>query len=331
MLRQVSKQVLEDIDTYCEKTYDDGNRNHLGASLIAHDCERYLWYVFRWCFHKVFSGRQQRLFNRGHREEARFIEWLEGCGFEVFSHDFENNVLYHVPATNDYILESKIEHVEYNLGDIVDGCVNVSNLNNHIEMAKASGLKIPQFRISGVNGHLGGSLDGKIRFPKRYGIEELCLTEFKTNGTGSGFTNLKKNGMPVEKPQHYGQTSLYGYKMGLNYCLYLNINKNDDDIHCELVKLDHDLGQRLELKAEKIIYSEKAPNRLSESPTYFKCTYCDMKDICHNGMLSEKNCRSCCQAVPIHEAQWGCKVYNEIIPIDVIKIGCENWQDINHV
>lgn len=60
----------------------------LGASQIGRECERELWYSFRWCGTGAkFDGRMKRLFNRGHREEAVFIEELRGIGCDVRSHD----------------------------------------------------------------------------------------------------------------------------------------------------------------------------------------------------------------------------------------------------
>lgn len=51
------------------KAYEDeaesGHRPHLGASLIGHHCERYLWLVFRWAKAKKFAGRMYRLFGTG--------------------------------------------------------------------------------------------------------------------------------------------------------------------------------------------------------------------------------------------------------------------------
>src|SRR6185436_20097818 len=43
-----------------------------------------------------------------------------------------------------------------------------------------------QFRISGANGHYGGSLDGMCKAPSRYQLSEdlVLLNEFKTNATG---------------------------------------------------------------------------------------------------------------------------------------------------
>lgn len=79
----VAAAILGAIDAYCVSAYDDGHRSHLGASVIGHPCERHLWYHFRWTTREPFTGRQLRLFNRGHREEARFVEWLRGIGFNV--------------------------------------------------------------------------------------------------------------------------------------------------------------------------------------------------------------------------------------------------------
>lgn len=57
----------------------------LGASQIGEECERRLWYSFRWCNPPGSEpdGRMKRLFNRGHREEAVFTEELRGIGCDV--------------------------------------------------------------------------------------------------------------------------------------------------------------------------------------------------------------------------------------------------------
>lgn len=62
-------------------------RGHLGASLIGRECGRELWLSFRWATKPTFDGRMQRLFNRGHLEEARFVAILESIGCEVWQHD----------------------------------------------------------------------------------------------------------------------------------------------------------------------------------------------------------------------------------------------------
>ena len=66
-----------------EADADDGNRPHLGASLIGHACERYLWMTFHWVDSKKFPGRMLRLFETGSLAEARFVANLKRIGVEV--------------------------------------------------------------------------------------------------------------------------------------------------------------------------------------------------------------------------------------------------------
>lgn len=275
--KALADRIKSDIDAYCQKAYDDGPRTHLGASLIGHECSRYLWYTFRWFHHEVYSGRMYRLFNRGHREEDRFIEWLRGVGFEVFDRDQDGN----------------------------------------------------QFRITELEKHFGGSMDCQLILPEHYQISEtIVLGEFKTSGTGSKFTNLLKNGVKLEKPQHFNQMSMYGYKKNLRYGLYLCINKNDDDLHVEIVPLDWQLGADLVRKAEMIITARTAPNRIAKSATYLACKMCDMKGVCWENAPVAHNCRSCENATPVANGEWYCAQFQANVPKDYIKSGCDRWRQL---
>lgn len=56
----------------------------LGASILGHECDRFLWYSFRWAIEpEDFDGRMLRLFETGHREEARMIADLQAAGVEI--------------------------------------------------------------------------------------------------------------------------------------------------------------------------------------------------------------------------------------------------------
>lgn len=58
-------------------------RGYLGASVIGHACDRYLWLSFRWAGAEAFDGRMLRLFDQGHRAEARFVDDLRMIGAKV--------------------------------------------------------------------------------------------------------------------------------------------------------------------------------------------------------------------------------------------------------
>lgn len=58
----------------------DQPRNHMGASLLGHHCDRYLWISFRWAMRERFHGRILRLFRRGRLEEATAVDDLRRVG-----------------------------------------------------------------------------------------------------------------------------------------------------------------------------------------------------------------------------------------------------------
>lgn len=282
----LASQIITDINDHTARLYDDGHRNHLGASMIGDDCPRKLWYNFRWCLTPTYinakgenhKGRMMRLFNRGHKEEIRFVEWLRGMGFEVEEFD-----LSHGPTDPR------------------------------------------QFRIKDCNGHYGGSLDGMVKLPAKYGDLPKMLLEFKTSSE-KYFDKLKDEGVKLAKPTHYAQMCSYGERYMLEYALYMCVNKNTDEIYVEIVKLDWAVSQAMTAKAGQIINSPVPPPKLSENSAYFQCKFCDFAGICHGNVPYEKSCRSCANAMPGENGTWVCKVFGTI-PDEFIAKGCDQWQE----
>ena len=277
--KELAAIMLQDIDAYAQQAYNDGFRKHLGASLVGDECSRKTWYSFHWMVAPNPSGRMQRLFQRGHLEERRFIEYLKAIGFEVWDRDTDTG---------------------------------------------------KQFRVARVSGHFGGSLDSILRPPARFALPDgvLFLGEYKTKGTGSGFEKLKRDGIMLTNQQHYDQMCTYGYNYNYQYAMYFSVNKNDDDLHIEIVPLSVKRAQEIEAKATFIIQSEKPPPRIAMSETHWKCKSCEFVGVCHRNATPAKNCRSCIYSRPIQDAQWSCLGYNVVLADDVIKAGCNNWTPI---
>ena len=70
-----------------ENEADTGHRPHLGASIIGHHCERFLWLTFHWAKEKKFDGRMYRLFQRGKLEEKVICQDLRRIGCDVHEDD----------------------------------------------------------------------------------------------------------------------------------------------------------------------------------------------------------------------------------------------------
>ena len=80
---ETSKTVQAIYNYHKELGDSEPERGYLGASIIGHECERYLWYTFRNCIKRNFEGRLYRLFETGDLAEFRFVKELKGIGCEV--------------------------------------------------------------------------------------------------------------------------------------------------------------------------------------------------------------------------------------------------------
>lgn len=62
-------------------------RPHLGASVLGYRCERRVQFTFRWAYRESFPARILRLFKRGEREEAVFVDLLRDAHILVWETD----------------------------------------------------------------------------------------------------------------------------------------------------------------------------------------------------------------------------------------------------
>jgi len=300
LYRSYLQQVLPNIgDAY--RTDEDGHRSHLGASLLGQECARAVWYNFHWAVKSNFEGRIIRLFNRGHLEEGRFIALLLMIGCQVYQQDEEGK----------------------------------------------------QFRISFAEGHAGGSGDGvALMLPDLpEGTPALC--EFKTHSEKSFIElagPLKEWRAYLEDPtrnpflgkgvrearfEHYVQMQLYMKEMGLAVALYVAINKNTDDLYAELVPLNSTVADQYLTRGETLVWQKEPPEKINKSPGFFKCRFCDYKQVCHQKAAPDKNCRTCRYSTPGMEANWFCtlpeqgKQSTKIILKELQLTGCSHYELAN--
>lgn len=187
-----------------------------------------------------------------------------------------------------------------------------------------------QVTVSAVGGHFGGSIDNTGFLPPKFQISKRIGFEFKTANI-KNFAATKKKGVKLGKPDHWAQMCVYGFLANIEYFLYVVVNKDNDELYFELVKIDMSYGQHMVDKAAVIISAKIPPIKISERPEYFGCKWCKFTDICHHGEVVEKNCRSCKYAVPGQDKTWICTFNNgqHIIPDEIIVIGCSNHKSIN--
>lgn len=322
MTVHAADEILALIDAQITATQEDGFRRHLGASSIGDECSRALWYTFRWATRARHKASLVRLFNRGHREEERFIGYLKSIGVDVRAHS--QRLCYHDGSDSYVLFDWDVEFPP----DVDD----VSDDDAHIHRAATRGVKAEQWRIKDVEGHFGGSMDSilyNVPGVDRFGLtpRDPVLGEYKTHGQKS-FDELVSKGLAAAKPAHYQQMQVYMGKRGIKLGLYMAVNKNTDEIKCFWIEAAPMICAGLIGKARDVINSPLPPMRINSSPSWFKCRFCDHRGVCHMGEPMEKTCRSCAFSKPIEGREWYCAKWQSVIPYEHTKAGCAEHSSI---
>ncbi|QKC99207.1 oxidoreductase [Mesorhizobium sp. NZP2298] len=179
-----------------------------------------------------------------------------------------------------------------------------------------------QDRIRLVHGFVRGKCDGKaIGIPEAPKTEHLC--EFKSSND-KGFKEIIKKGCKVAKPLHFAQCQIGMHAFGLSRCLYYVTNKNDDARYTERLEYDVEYCLRQLARAERIVFSDEPPSRISEDPEFFGCMFCRHKDVCHEGIMPRVTCRSCLHSQPEQggDCHWSCARFSKPLGIDEQKAAC---------
>ena len=123
----------------------DRDRPHLGASLLGHDCLRYLFYSFRWQTDAP-DGRLARLFQTGHREEVRMIAELRAIGVDVHDRD---------PATGEqYRFMTLGGHIAGSCDGIIEGGLPEAPKARHVlELKTSNARQFATLQRQGVLAH----------------------------------------------------------------------------------------------------------------------------------------------------------------------------------
>lgn len=177
-----------------------------------------------------------------------------------------------------------------------------------------------QFTFTAFGGHFGCSLDGAAQ-----GIPESSkwhVTEFKTANDKS-FKKTAKAGVESDKPVHYAQMQIGMHLSGMERALYIVVNKNDDDMYGERIEYKLKVATSLLDRAERIIFAEEPPERISDNPAWWECKFCPAHDLCHGRGVAEVNCRTCAHSTPMRDGTWHCARHEFTIDAETQRKGCE--------
>lgn len=180
-----------------------------------------------------------------------------------------------------------------------------------------------QFRIQDYRGHAGGGIDAVVRgIPEMPGVP--VLGEFKTHNLKS-FLELEDKGVRAAKFEHFVQMNVYMRKLNLSHSLYVAVNKNTDDLYAEIVERDDAVADRYIDRFKEIIEAETIPRRISESPAFWKCKFCDFSSVCFKKSKPLANCRTCAHSKIADNGEWHCSKFQKTLSKVEQMAGCSGY------
>ncbi|UPT53096.1 exonuclease [Synechococcus phage Yong-M3-232] len=183
-----------------------------------------------------------------------------------------------------------------------------------------------QFRFEDFGGHFSGSCDGAVlgilQAPKTWHILEI-----KASAKHDDLDKAKKKvgdkaALADWNPTYYAQAALYMHYAGLDrhylVCVspgarkWTSVRTEADPVHAEVLRA----------KAERIIFTDQAPNRIG-GPDSFTCRWCDFHALCHGSEVrAERNCRTCLHSTPERDGTWRCEKFGHTLSKDDQVAGC---------
>lgn len=154
-----------------------------------------------------------------------------------------------------------------------------------LAMLKAAGYEVfyeengSQFGFT--DEEVAGNADGVIMLNNVPHLLEIKSANDKR------FQEMVRDGVERSNPIYFTQMQVYMKYLELDQALYFVVNKNNCDIHMEIVKYEKIKADYAINRGKEIVRSEKEPERKYQSKAFFKCKFCDYRQECWNNGTSE--------------------------------------------
>lgn len=262
-------------------------RLHLGASEIGKECERQIWYGFRWIKEQDFPGQLLRLFDTGKLEENRFISDLGSIGVEVRPFDLKTG--------RQYRMDMFGGHFGGSLDGLVLGIVEAPKTWHGLEMKTHNDKSFKSLCDKGV----------KIAKPEHF-------TQMNTYMGMSHETPLE--GIPPLTRFFYlavnkNNDELYAERVYYDPAAYLaTVEKARRIVFSDApparISMEHDFWQ-----CRFCNYKTNCHGKNKEGLPVFE--------------QPNKNCRTCIHSTAHGDGTWRCEKWNKVLGVNEQKAGCE--------
>jgi hypothetical protein len=132
----------------------------------------------------------------------------------------------------------------------------------------------------------------------------------------------EKHALAEWNSTYYAQAVLYMHYAGIER--HYLVAASPGGRRWTAVRTDADPAHALVLraKAERIIFTDRAPPRIG-GPDFYQCRFCDFSRVCHGDKpIAERNCRTCLAVSVEQDGEWRCTKFGHVLSKDDQERGC---------
>ena len=279
--------TLDAVDQEIVRKNPPTQRYHLGASILGRECERELWYGFRWTAPSHFPASTLRKFEDGDACEPQMAGRLQAVPQIKL-----------VTTTENGDSQIRVQHFGGHLGGSMDGIIQgllQAPKTWHVWEHKSTAEKGFRALKRCIDKH--GEKDALAAWnPTYYAQAQVYMGLTHTNDWN---TPIKLHYMTVSTPGGRDFTSL---------------------------RTEYDKGAFEEFteKAERIINAVTPPDRISGDPDFYQCNWCTFKPNCHEGKTAQVSCRTCAHVTPKDDGRWHCSFHNKKLSATAQRNACQD-------
>lgn len=178
-----------------------------------------------------------------------------------------------------------------------------------------------------LRGHWDGEITGLIQAPKTPHVWECKIVGEKQYAAlaKAKIDHGEKKALVRWNEVYYAQAQLYMHYAGLPRHYLVAGGAGARQLQSVRTDYDEIDTARLRAKAERIIFSPRAPQRVSENPSWYQCQGCSHHGLCHEQQFPLANCRTCMFSRPVREGGWNCDKHAVSITEDIQRTGCPSY------
>jgi len=184
-----------------------------------------------------------------------------------------------------------------------------------------------QFGFKDLGGHFSGHMDGValglIQSPKTWHVLEIKASEKWQDLDKAKKKVGEKNALAEWNATYYAQAVLYMDYAGIDRHYLVCVSPGVRRWTAVRTNADPAFAMMLKDKAARIIFSDRAPNRIGGADS-FACRWCDWRGLCHEGAKAERNCRTCLAAEVCPDGEWKCTRFGHNLSRTDQDAGCQD-------